>query len=741
MGNISEEEIYLNEVLELISEKQEELDRKVNITDKDMADFHEYFWNSYTEFDEYGYELYDNTRAIRQKLVQKGDYIREKYTLERMKDSPYFGRVDFIYENEKIPVPCYIGISNLSEGAGSLPLVYDWRAPVSSLFYNYDSGEAEYEAPAGIIKGKITDKYQYKISGGKLVYMLKNDMSIDDEILRKELGTHASASLKAIVSTIQKEQNQVIRDTSHRILAVQGCAGSGKTSVALHRIAYLLYHNRTTLQAAQILILSPNGVFSDYISRILPELGEENICELSLDIWAYRKLRKEGDAQDRYDAIEEKLDPLRYHVYGTKEADYKQTEAFVRELEGYILELESDLVDIRDLRYRGRVYKASYISGLFYDKLWQLPLLERMKEIAGFIIDEEETLRGRDISQEERQYITELLISMYRTTDLVELYNEFLFSTGREKLNSYLTGVSEADDNDEDASASGSDEEAFFEDKNREAEGKYELTGKSKGWQRIPVIPYEDVYPLLYLKYSLMKKEEERPIKHLIIDEMQDYTYLQYRLIEKIFPCAMTILGDKAQTMEEQERDVLKFLPGIFGKELYKTILSKSYRSTREITEYAASLVGLGTVSSIDRHGKEVETFSFSTEAERTDRLYEVLWECASRMDTVAVLTINAYRARQIYDILSEILKGEKEKGNEPAAKSNEAVQMQLITKDTTSFKTGITVAPFYLVKGLEFDSVCIIDDEANNEAMHRQAMYIEATRALHELYVFKLEE
>lgn len=708
MSTLQQEEQYLQEVLDLIDVKQTELDKKVNITDKDMADFHEYFWNSYTEFDEYGYELYDNTNAIRQKIMQKGEYIREKYIYERMKDSPYFGRVDFLYEGDSEATACYIGISSLSKSVADLPLVYDWRAPVSSLFYDFDSGAASYMAPAGEICGTITDKFQYKIAAGKIVYMLQSDVNIDDEILKSELGTHASASLKAIVSTIQKEQNTIIRDTEHRILAVQGCAGSGKTSVALHRIAYLLYHNRNTLKASQILILSPNGVFSDYISRILPELGEENICEMSLDIWAYRRLSKYGEAQDRYEAMEELLDPDNNPSHKTEESEYKQTKDFVEELDGFILELESTLPEIHDFKYRGHVYKAKYISDLFYDKLWQLPLLERMKEVAEFIIDEEETLKGSDMSAEERMYIINSLEAMYRNKDLIGLYNEFLEESGREPLDTYLTGLVEIEEDCDETEEKRSINKSF-----------------EKGYLRVPVIPYEDVYPLLYLKYSLLKNEEERPIKHLIIDEMQDYTYLQYRMIEKVFSCAMTILGDKAQTMEETTRDVLTFLPSIFGKQLFSVELNKSYRSTLEITEYAASILGLKTVNSIDRHGHNVGVFELESEEKRVEKIIDVLQNEMTEADTIAVLTANAVKAKQLYEAIGKVIDVEK---------------LHLITSDTTSFKTGISIAPFYLTKGLEFDGVCVVDDEMYSENLHKQALYIEATRALHELFVLRLK-
>ena len=714
MADIREEEEFLKQVLALIDEKIKAINEKVNITDKDMADFHEYFWNSYTEFDEYGYELYDNTNAIRQKIMQKAGYIRETYIYERMKDSPYFGRVDFVFEGEDEPVKCYIGLSNLSNAAGALPLIYDWRAPISSLFYDYDAGPASYEAPGGTMNGHIRAKYQYKISSGKILYMLESDLNIDDDILKAELSSHATASLKAIVTTIQREQNVIIRDTSHRILAVQGCAGSGKTSVALHRIAYLLYHNRNTLNASQVLILSPNNVFADYISRILPELGEENICEMNLDVWAYRRLRKYGEAQDKYDALEEILDPSSHIPLATDEAAYKMSEDYVRELDGFILDLESEGIDIKDFKYRGRRYTADHLSSLFYDKLWDVPFMERMKRIADFIIDEEETLRRRDMSAEEKMLITDRLESMYDDRDLLGLYNSFLESTGRKPLDTYVEGMEEPDL--EDAS-----EEEF---ESPDADESIQVT-VNRTYLRTDVIPYEDVYPLLYLKYSLFTQDKERPIKHLVIDEMQDYSYLQYRLIEKAFPCAMTLLGDKAQTMECDQRDVLAFLPGIFGRELHSVELTKSYRSTREITEYAASLMGYDTVSSIDRHGDAVAEHECADETGLIKELADTIGTYLDSSDTMAILCANASRAKQVYNEL---------------VRKDSLAGITLMSSDTSSFKPGVCVAPFYLTKGLEFDTVLIIDEDFEPKALHRQALYIEATRALHVLHVFKMK-
>ena len=270
--------------------------------------------------DQYGYENFDNQQALFNQVNANQQTQKMRSRLKRMLDSPFFGRVDFVYEGEEEAERFYIGIGNFARRLGALPMVYDWRAPVSGLFYDYDKGEASYEAPGGLQTGEVTSKWQYKIREGKMLYEFESDIKIDDEILKQELGSNGDVQLKDIVRTIQKEQNAIIRNTKDKILVIQGAAGSGKTSVALHRIAYLLYHDRKNLKSSDVLILSPNGVFSDYISHILPELGEEQIQEMSFDLFAYKELKDTvEDIEDAYDQIERALNSLdkeeqaRYH--------------------------------------------------------------------------------------------------------------------------------------------------------------------------------------------------------------------------------------------------------------------------------------------------------------------------------------------------------------------------------------------------------------------------------------------
>ena len=270
---------FLTAVTEKLKREIQKIERCILQGEKDVDRMNEYYWENYTEMDQYGYENFDNQQALFQQENVNEEKRKQRHTMKKMLDAPFFGSIDFLYEGEEEAESFYIGIGNFSEETGGVPLIYDWRAPVSGLFYDYEKGEASYEAPGGMMKGEILSKWQYKIRHGEMVYEFESDLKIDDDILKQELGENGDVQLKNIVRTIQKEQNVIIRNTSDRILAIQGAAGSGKTSVALHRIAYLLYHDRGKLKSSDILVLSPNSVFSDYISHILPELGEENIRE------------------------------------------------------------------------------------------------------------------------------------------------------------------------------------------------------------------------------------------------------------------------------------------------------------------------------------------------------------------------------------------------------------------------------------------------------------------------------
>ena len=240
----SDGSLFLKIVTEKLRQRLDRLKESLSIGEKEIEHIQEYYWENYAEMDQYGYEEFDNRQALLDQMNANQEQLRLKHRFERMLDTPFFGRVDFAFEGEESAESFYIGIGNFSEEAGGVPLIYDWRAPVSGLFYDHDKGPAFYEAPSGVIRGEIISKWQYKIRRGKIEYAFESDTKIDDEILKEELGHSSDVRLKNIIRTIQREQNAIIRNKKDKILVIQGAAGSGKTSIALHRIAYLLYHDR-----------------------------------------------------------------------------------------------------------------------------------------------------------------------------------------------------------------------------------------------------------------------------------------------------------------------------------------------------------------------------------------------------------------------------------------------------------------------------------------------------------------
>ena len=649
--------LFLEDIEEKLKNRLVQLKKELDEGQKEIENMHEYYWENYTEMDQYGYEDYDNQQALLHQVNSNEEKAKLKRRFEKMLDSPFFGRVDFQFEGEDEAEPFYIGIGNFAEKAGMTPLIYDWRAPVSGLFYDYDKGPASYEAPSGTISGEIAAKWQYKIRNGRMVYGFESDVKIDDEILKQELGNSGDAQLKSIVRTIQKEQNEIIRNTKDRILVIQGAAGSGKTSIALHRIAYLLYHDRKNLRSSNILILSPNSVFADYISHILPELGEENIREMSFDLFAYRELKDTAaDCEDRYDHLERMMrfpDPAadeRFH--------WKQSAEFVGEVEGFLAVEEDSLMEFRDIEFRGMRLSEKELIHLFYDKFYDTPILKRMDAVMEYFVDSYETLRGRDIEEEDRELLQKKFDRMYVTKDIYTLYNRLMEFCGQEPLS-----------------------DTPFERRK---------------------IPYED--------------------KHLVIDEMQDYSYLQYVILQRLFDCRMTILGDRAQTLDKEQQDVLKFLPKIFGRGIRTVVMNKSYRNTWEIASYAGKISGITDIELLERHGKEVEEKLFASEEEMLSAIEKNLNVGTEGFETAAVITMTEEEAFDISRLLQ-----------------NRGLEVSYVDRNSSAFRKGLTVTTFYLAKGLEFDQVFAVRGQEENP-LSAQAEYICATRALHELYVYQSE-
>lgn len=684
MSHTEQEEIKkLNNVKEKIAAEIDIMNSELIGKQDEIVDMKKYFWENCNEFDEFGYEHFTNRQMIQNEIDMAADKMHKRQTYEKLLKSPYFACVDFKYEGDDEDDSYYIGLGSFTPRNSFMPLVFDWRAPIAGLFYDYDKGPASFVSPQGVNSGEITHKLQYSIVNGEIEYFFENDMKIDDDILMRELGTNANARLKTIVATIQREQNAVIRNEKDKILVVQGAAGSGKTSVAMHRIAYLLYHKRKDLNSGNVMILTPNPIFSDYISGILPELGEESIVEMSFDEYAERELADIATFEDRFSQMEFLLnEPKDSEIKAQKERiiAYKQSEEFVNEIFGFVLDLESDILEHKSIIYRGIAYTAEEIEDFFFNRFPDIPVLSRMNTIADYVLTETESREGKDMDPIRGELITERFNAMYRTRDVRKLYMEFLESLDERGIDVNLDEIRASEN-----------------------------------------LPYEDVFPMLLLKLLLFGNIGHREIKHLIVDEMQDYTRVQYVILENLFNCTMTILGDRQQVSSLENAKVLEILPKVFGKGIKLIELKKSYRSTAEIGHFSANIIKDDSTEFFDRHGAMPEILEQPGFEATVKEIADRIQKQTENYSTIAVICKTQANAEKYCEELNKYL---------PAT---------LFDKETDTFKTGVVVTPFYLAKGLEFDAVHITDADENTYSTDndRQILYIACTRALHELTLY----
>jgi DNA helicase-2/ATP-dependent DNA helicase PcrA len=657
---------------------------------------------------------------------------RRKARLEKMAESPYFGRIDF-QENQPIsmitPEQIYIGIAALTDPESGRHLIYDWRSPVAGMFYDYEPGPALYHCPAGIISGHISLKRQYKIAGGRILSMFDTDLKIDDEILQEILGKSTDAKMRTIVNSIQREQNRVIRDERHRLLLVQGPAGSGKTSIALHRAAYLLYLERNSITARNILILSPNRIFSDYISGVLPELGEENVLQTTFRDYVL-------NCQSRFPAqFEERDTQLEYlfsspadNAYRIRAAAirYKSSPEFTTVILSFLAFLEEELIqNSPEIKFRGRtIVSREEWRTLFQVNLAYLPPVERLAQLKHRVQvklrplihelrREKEAViaaSGEEVNEktikamariEAQQELADLSDSLDRITTLnpLALYRK-LFED--ETLFQRLASAAKVPPEWPEIRAQ-------------------TLAALDCGW-----IPYEDSLPLIFFRGILEGFPVKKGIRHLIVDEAQDYSVLHYEVLRRLFPeSAWTVLGDSDQSVHPCiQTTEIPAIAGIVGdKNAIFIRLNRSYRSTREIQAFCHGLLGSGEpVEQINRPGPLPEVYQAVSRKSVTATISKKIQECqAAGWRSFAVLCKTAREAMDFY------------------REFDDPTQLTLITQESAEFRSGILIIPVYLAKGLEFDGVFVADAGLQNYSREtdRKLLYIACTRALHRLFLF----
>ena len=662
--------------------------------------------------------------------------------LQKMLNNPYFDRIDFLEDGEDKVEKIYIGINNLISDENSSILVYDWRAPISSMFYDHETGPCSYMSPMGTIYGRMLLKRQFKIENQRIVYMFDSSLSINDEMLQEILGKSTDSRMRTIVTSIQKEQNRVIRDDRTRVLIVQGPAGSGKTSIAMHRAAYLLYRFRDSIKSGNILIFSPNHVFEDYISNVLPQLGEENIGRSTFADF-FKGLLGRGchvETMNRHMeyVLSDKPDTVRL-----SSIKLKASRGFSKVIGNYTSYLENGKnIKFRDLKQGGRlIISSEEIWKLFVDDYSYLPYIKRIKKLRQrllYLIEPfVEALAGDilknqladDISLNEREKkitaakrskaeFEPVVIDIEKMTsfDIINLYKG-LFKNIKAYISPQIL-------NDLGIGADSIDATVSYTVRQLESR----------------IINYEDLAPVVLLMISLGTDSDAKAIKHVVIDEAQDYTPVQYEIIKRVFShCSMTILGDLNQSINAymnigsfdaaaaifDTASVTSAAGVLDTKDKTDTTLitlTKSYRSTKEIAEFCnALLLSPNTSEQLERRGNKPLVIKSSK-----DELYSRIADDISSLKNkgyklIAVICKTVRQCEAFYQGIRKIS------------------DISLITDHNEEYHGGTVVIPSYLAKGLEFDAVivCTADARYYSREEDRRLLYTVCTRALHELHLY----
>jgi DNA helicase II / ATP-dependent DNA helicase PcrA len=635
--------------------------------------------------------------------------LQEKY--ERIVQSPYFGRIDFHEKGEDKAEKYYIGISNLINDDYDF-LIYDWRAPASSMFYDYETGEASYKCPEGIIEGDITLKRQYKINKGKIEYMFDSNLKIDDEILQELLGKSTDSKMKAIVTTIQREQNRVIRNEEYKNLIVQGPAGSGKTSIALHRIAFLLYKHREKITPQNIVIFSPNEIFNDYISNVLPQLGEDNMYQTTFKEYMHEALGSRLIKEDSSDMMEYILNSKGEPGYEKRirNIKYKSSLEFVDALKQYATYVEKKDRNFRSIIFRDKlIISSEALKELYYKDYINLPLkrrLDKIRERIFFLLRPYEKERINEIYDElwntgsyiDKTEVTEKSIAAVRA-ETRDIYSEINRITNFDLMDIYRKLFNKLDP---------------------------EIKSYTLGNLQVQKLNYEDQPALLYLKGVLGDLPKTSEIKYVIIDEAQDYTPLQYEIFYQLFGHAsITMLGDLNQSINPfMNVGDYNNISHIFPKDNTCIInLTKSYRSTMEITKFARRLLNKEiTDEYVERRGDKPIVLGFPEDKSIKERiLKDIKMYKEEGFKSIGIITRTIKEADMVYSFLKD------------------KVEVKAIMKDDDEYINGTLVIPAYLAKGLEFDVVLIYNAGNENYSCEEERLlfYTACTRALHKLCVY----
>lgn len=661
-----EEREYLEEIKEQLTLAIRRVDDAVRQFSNELREKKQYIHEHQSGMDEA--DMVAAGQSINRMAFTGEAAVSRKRRLYKLGQSPYFGRLDFAPQNQAA-APVYIGVYSFFDEQQRRNLIYDWRAPISSLFYDFELGEASYLTPSGPIHGTIELKRQYKIQDGRLEFMLDSAVNIHDDVLQRELAQASDDKLKNIVATIQRDQNAVIRNESASVMVIQGVAGSGKTSIALHRLAFLLYRYRESIAAKDILIISPNKVFADYISNVLPELGEEHIPELEMDELAADLLDNRFTFQTFFEQVSALLEAP--DAAFIERIHFKSSFEFLSQLNQYLLHMENNYFTVTELRVGRTIVPVSFIQQKFR-AYHRVPLLKRFALVANDVRAHVRDAAGRKLTGPEKATIGEAIPRMFKLNNVLDLYRDFYRWIGRPEL--------------------------------------FRIDHRLR-------LEYADVFALIYLRLRLEGITAYDHIKHLLVDEMQDYTPVQYAVLSRLFACRKTILGDVSQRVNPYSASSAEAIERVFPQaEVVR--LYRSYRSTMEITAFAQRLVPNPHLIPLERHGQEPTIVPCPSHEQELETLQQLLASFRhSGNHSLGVICKTLRQAEQAYQAL-------------------QAPDVHLLTAESTSFKEGVIITTAHLAKGLEFDAVIVpfVSARTYKTEVDKSMLYVACTRAMHQL-------
>lgn len=666
-----QEKEYLKQIISFLKKVIGNTDASVKDHVDTLAEYKDYIWSN-KDIDPH--EIRSMRESILNHFAMGESVINKHKRLTKILAIPYFGRIDFLEKKENSKVmPIYIGIHTFYDPESRATLIHDWRAPVSSMFYDHELGEAGYRSPSGEIKGVISLKRQYRIRGGKMEFMIESALTVHDDILQKELSSNVDDKMKNIVATIQREQNQIIRNEDIRTLIIQGVAGSGKTSIALHRIAYLLYTFRDSISSKDILIISPNKVFSDYISNVLPELGEETVPETSMEQILSGVLEHKYKYQTYFGLVNELLEKPSSSLIDR--IAYKASFGFISELDKFILHIENTYFKAADVKLTKYITIPAPFIEEQYLRFNRYPIRRRFDAMADYLLDMLKIQYAFTVTTAGRNLLKKEIRLMFAGNNDIQVYKDFFKWTNNPGMFKMRKGHT---------------------------------------------LEYSDLAPLAYLHLAL-EGNGNQPfrVKHLLIDEMQDYSPIQYKVIQKLFPCRKTVLGDAGQSVNPYGSSTAETIQkSLTASEIMK--LCKSYRSTFEITDFAQKIHPNAELEPVARHGEKPQILQFGSAVEELSGIMGLISTYRkSGYKSLGIICKTEQQAREMADMLKSY-----------------ANDISFLSSQSSAFVQGIVIISAHMAKGLEFDEVIIPQTDERNyrSEIDKSMLYVAVTRAMHRL-------